>query len=182
MKANTVRKMGAAGTAWRAMLLGLSVLVAALCLQPSLAVAVKDVPYGEDGSPPDNEAQADTDAFNDAVLEGNVEDVGVWYHVKFCGWYRLSFADDMASLPVGSASYDYWTTNDDQRARGAKIKVIRNSDRAVVHEAFTPWTGVDIGCTLSLTLNSAESYEVRIYSTGNVNGNTITVKNDDVNK
>lgn len=176
------RKKSIAGTARCATLVGLSVLVAALCLQPSLAVAVKDVPYGEDGSPPDNEAQADTDAFNDAILEGNVEDLGVWYHVKFCGWYRLSFADDMASLPTGSAPYDYWTTNNDQRARGAKIKLIRNSDRAVVHEAFTPWTGNDIGCTPSLTLNSAESYEVRIYSTASVNDNTITVKKDDVNK
>lgn len=104
------------------------------------------------------------------------------YQVKFCGWYRLSFADDMASLPAGSPSYDYWTTNNDQRALGAKIQVIRESDGVVVHDAFTPWTGADIGCTPSLPLSSDLSYEVRIYAAAEVNGNTTEVNNDDTDQ
>lgn len=183
MKANMLRNLNAAGTARRATLVGLSLLMAVLCLQPSPVVALVDVPYGEDGAPPDNEDQADADALNDALGGGLEGTQGLGhYQVKFCGWYRLSFADDVASLPVGSAPYDYWTTNDDRRALGAKIKVIRNSDRAVVREAFTPWTGVDIGCAPSVSLSSTESYEVRINATAEVNGNTIKVRNDDVNQ
>ena len=45
----------------------LSVLVAALCLQPPSGVAKLDVPYGKDGAPPDAETQAKVDALNKAL-------------------------------------------------------------------------------------------------------------------
>lgn len=101
------------------------------------------------------------------------------YDVDFCGWYQVSFADDAGSLPLGSPLYDYWTTNANRPTRGAKIKVLRNSDGAVVHNDFTPWTGSDAGCTGPISLASTESYEVRIYASAEVHGNTIKVKNND---
>lgn len=52
-----------------ASLVGLTVFVAALCLFPAPGIAKLDVPYGEDGAPPDSETQAEVDALNEA-LEG----------------------------------------------------------------------------------------------------------------
>ena len=129
------RKKSIAGTARCATLVGLSVLVAALCLQPSLAVAVKDVPYGEDGSPPDNDAQADTDASNDAILSG-VDPHPDAINTATCDYhdttspYSATYADFASNLtgPKGNTGLTIQNQVEYHHVGGASVVIIEDGN------------------------------------------------------
>jgi len=101
------------------------------------------------------------------------------YTVTFCGKYAVDYDD--ASTSVGD---DYFTSNADKVARGAYIRVRRDSDSHDMYANFTPDDGGSgvTGCTSALVLSSTSTYTVTLYSTAYVNGNYIRVMNnpDDV--
>lgn len=72
------------------------------------------------------------------------------------------------------------TTDTTYAARGARIKVIRNSDSYVVYDGFTLDSGASAGCTVAgLNLDSTETYNVKVKSYASVGGNTLYVYDDD---
>jgi len=89
--------------------------------------------------------------------------------VIFCASYQVAYTGN-------TAHDDYITSNGDQLARGAKIKVTRNSDSSVISNAYS---NSATGCSSSITLDTGESYTVKIIADALINGNTIQVKNTD---
>ncbi len=77
--------------------------------------------------------------------------------VVFCANYQVDYADALADLHD-----DYFTDNNDKKARGVRIRYIRNSDGAWGEEWATE--GINGNCTKTLNLSPWESHQIRIYS------------------
>jgi hypothetical protein len=93
------------------------------------------------------------------------------YLVKFCAEYSIDFDDADAS--VGD---DYFISNDtDRPARGAMVRVRRNSDNFDMYYNYTSWDGATPGCTGTLVLDSGDSYQVSMQSRALVNGNYVNL-------
>lgn len=96
------------------------------------------------------------------------------YNVTFCAEYDVVYSD------ADSYGDDYVTTDGTYPARGARIKVTRNRDGAVIHDGFAQDSGASAGCLSSaLALSSTETYDVKVKSYASVNGNTLYVYSDD---
>ncbi|MFZ5479044.1 MAG: hypothetical protein ACOZNI_19895 [Myxococcota bacterium] len=95
------------------------------------------------------------------------------YQVTFCAEYSIDFDD--ADVAVGD---DYFTSNTDRPARGARIKIVRNSDGFIMFDNYTDWDGAAVGCTSALTLDSTKTYQVMVQSRALVNGNYVFIYDD----
>lgn len=96
------------------------------------------------------------------------------YTVKFCANYSVDYDD--ADPAVGD---DYFTSNSDRPARGARVRVMENGTLIDKYYTYTDWTGANEGCTTSLTLDSTKTYRVSVHSRALVNGNYINVLDND---
>lgn len=96
------------------------------------------------------------------------------YTVTFCADYSIDFDD--ADSGVGD---DYFTSNSDRPARGARVRVMRNDTGTDAYYDYTDWDGANPGCTSALTLDSTKTYRVSVHSRALVNGNYINVLDDD---
>lgn len=98
------------------------------------------------------------------------------YNITFCADYDVAYDDADASF-----GDDYITTDTTYPARGARLKVVRNSDGYVMRDSFMTWDGATPGCqSTAVALDSAETYDVKVKSYASVNGNTLYVYSDDV--
>ncbi|MEZ4237925.1 MAG: hypothetical protein R3F59_17625 [Myxococcota bacterium] len=86
-------------------------------------------------------------------------------YVAFCASYQVSYTNN-------TAHDDYFTSNANKLAIGARIKVTRNSNGAVIFDDYADL----VGCTGYVTLDSATSYEVKIVGEAYIGTNTIKVK------
>ncbi len=92
--------------------------------------------------------------------------------VTFCANYGVNYTD--ASASVGD---DYFPSNTDKLARGARVKVIRNSDGVEVFNNYAT-SGANDNCTAGMTLDTALTYTVKIVADANVDGtNYVVVRN-----
>ena len=99
----------------------------------------------------------------------------VTYNLTFCGRYDVAYDD-----ASGSFHDDYVTSSGTYPARGARITVTRNSDGAVMRDAYTSDSGSTPGClTSTVALDSTQTYNLKIWSRASVSGNTVYVYNDD---
>lgn len=96
------------------------------------------------------------------------------YNTLFCFDYGVDFDD--ASTSVGD---DYWTSNSDKTARGARVQVTRLADSTDVYDDYTDYNGTYAGCTSFIGLDSNAYYRVRIFSEAEVGGNYVEVYDDD---
>ena len=77
--------------------------------------------------------------------------VSAWaidYDMVFCFEYDTDYDD-----ATGLSGDDYFTSNHARPARGARVRVVRNSDGYVEYEGYVPWQGSDAGCTPTLSLS-----------------------------
>lgn len=91
------------------------------------------------------------------------------YNVTFCAKYDVVYTD------ASSYGDDYVTTNGVYPARGARIKVVRNSDGYVVYDGFSQDSGTTPGCIPALSLVVGQTYNVKVQSYASVNNNTLYV-------
>ncbi len=96
------------------------------------------------------------------------------YLVKFCFTYDVAYADADSSF-----GDDYVTTDTTYPARGARAKVTENITSTVKWDDFVEDDTPDPGCTDTLTLDSTRSYDIKVKSYAQVNGNTMWVYTDD---
>ncbi len=96
--------------------------------------------------------------------------------VKFCAKYKVNYFDsDLGN--GGGGDGDWFATNSDKTARGARIRTVRHSNGAT-QEQFAAWDGADAGCS-TFTLVAGAQYDVMIVSIAQVNGNTVRVYDND---
>ena len=84
--------------------------------------------------------------------------------VFFCANYKVDYSNN-------TAHDEYFTNDDDQPARGARIKVTENGG-SVVSDAYSD----DGGCSAGLTLDPLKSYTVQIVSDAKLHTNYVQVK------
>lgn len=97
------------------------------------------------------------------------------YQITFCAEYQTDYVDADLASPLD----DYFEGNQNRPARGALIKVYRNSDQALLFSGNAAEDGADEGCVGPWSISTA--VDVKILSTATLNGNEIRVKNDDTN-
>jgi hypothetical protein len=94
--------------------------------------------------------------------------------VTLCAEYQVAYQDsNVLTTPDTDLEGDYFYTNSNKVARGARIRVVR-SDGAVKSK-FASDDGADAGCA-TFTLDHTETFDVLIISEAEVNGNTVKVK------
>jgi hypothetical protein len=102
---------------------------------------------------------------------------GAWAaSVTFCATYQTNYADSDMNPASGE---DYFYTNADKVARGARIRA-RPTDLSGDEEAFAEWDdgqSLNPGCA-TLTLNDIKVYDIYIDSIASVRGNTVEIRNN----
>jgi hypothetical protein len=90
--------------------------------------------------------------------------------VTFCAKYKVNFGD--ANPAIGD---DEFVTNANKKARGVRVQVIGGPTTL---NYYTADTGSNAGCTPGMALDSAQTYDVRIYSEAEVSGVHLRVESD----
>jgi len=97
--------------------------------------------------------------------------------ITFCAEYQVDYADvDLESPHKPEYEGDYFYSSSNKKARGVTIHVERDDSTVVTKHA--DWTGTDAGCA-TFTLDETRSYTVSLITNLEVNGNTLSVRNND---
>lgn len=112
-------------------------------------------------------------AFALCVLLGSMPAWATDRIVKFCAEYQVDYEDSDLGLSDPAAEGDYFATNSNKVARGARIRIIRQSNSDTAQE-YADWDGADAGCA-SFTMVVGQQYDVQIRAVASVRDNTIQV-------
>lgn len=94
--------------------------------------------------------------------------------VTFCAEYKVDYEDADLGLNDPAAEGDYFATNSNKVARGAKIQTVRTSTGAT-ETHYAAYTGTDAGCAGPFTLVGGAVYDVKIISVAQIGSNVIKV-------